>query len=125
MTQLAEHPTVKQFREREAVGNEPVRPQTLDASWLRRVCVEAGAGDVGFVGAGRPIIADQEGDILARSLEPSRLLWVYDLGQVDERFQFGIGNDPELLGRFAGAIHPVACEPKDFGASNIEEIQNS
>lgn len=65
MTQLAEHPTVKQFREREAAGNEPVRLQTLDSAWLRQVCLEAGADDVGFVEAGRPEIADQKGDILA------------------------------------------------------------
>jgi hypothetical protein len=31
MAQLAEHPTVKQFREREAAGKEPVRLQTLEA----------------------------------------------------------------------------------------------
>jgi hypothetical protein len=65
MAQLAEHPTVKQFREREATGNEYVRLQTLDSAWLRQVCLEAGADDVGFVEAGRPEIADQKGDILA------------------------------------------------------------
>jgi NAD-dependent dihydropyrimidine dehydrogenase PreA subunit len=65
MAQLAEHPTVKQFREREAAGNEHVRLQTLDGAWLRQVCLEAGADDVGFVEAGRPEIADQNGDILA------------------------------------------------------------
>ncbi len=65
MAQLAEHPTVKQFREREAAGNEPVRLQTLDTAWLRQVCVEAGADDVGFVEAGRPEIADQKADIVA------------------------------------------------------------
>ena len=65
MAQLAEHPTVKQFREREAAGNQPARPQTLDSTWLRQVCLEAGADDVGFVEAGRPEIADQQSDILA------------------------------------------------------------
>ena len=65
MAQLAEHPTVKQFREREASGNQPARPQTLDSAWLRQVCLEAGADDVGFVEAGRPEIADQQSDILA------------------------------------------------------------
>ncbi len=65
MAQLAEHPTVKQFREREAAGNQLARPQTLDSTWLRQVCLEAGAGDVGFVEAGRPEIADQQSDILA------------------------------------------------------------
>jgi len=65
MAQLAEHPTVKQFREREAAGNQPARPQTLDSTWLRQVCLEAGADDVGFVEAGRPETADQQSDILA------------------------------------------------------------
>jgi ferredoxin len=63
--QLAEHPTVKRFREREAAGGEPLRPQILDAAWLRQVCLEAGADDVGFVEAGRPEIAGERNDILA------------------------------------------------------------
>src|SRR5882672_5472248 len=65
MAQLAEHPTVKQFREREAAGNEPVRLQTMDSGGLRKICLEAGADDVGFVEAGRPEIADQQTDIHA------------------------------------------------------------
>jgi hypothetical protein len=65
MAQLAEHPTVKQFREREAAGNLPVRLPTLDSAWLRQVCLEAGADDVGFVEAGRAEIADQRSEILA------------------------------------------------------------
>jgi hypothetical protein len=65
MAQLAEHPTVKQFREGEAARNEPVRLETLDSVWLRQMCLEAGADDVGFVEVGRPEIADQRGDILA------------------------------------------------------------
>jgi len=65
MAQLAEHPTVKQFWERAAAGSEPAPLQTLDAAWLRQVCLEAGADDVGFVEAGRPEIADQKGDIVA------------------------------------------------------------
>lgn len=65
MTQLAEHPTVRQFREREAAGNQPARLQTLDGTWLRQVCLEAGADDVGFVEAGRPEVAGQKSDILA------------------------------------------------------------
>jgi len=65
MAQLTEHPTVRQFREREAAGNQPTRLQTLDAAWLRRVCIEAGADDVGFVDAERPEIADQKAEIAA------------------------------------------------------------
>lgn len=65
MRQLAEHPTVKQFREREGASNEPARLQTLDSAWLRHSCLEAGADDVGFVEAARPEIADQKSDMLA------------------------------------------------------------
>src|SRR2546427_12722196 len=65
MAQLAEHPTVKQFREREAAGNQPARPQTLDSTWLRQVCLEAGEGEVGVVGAGGPEIDRQQNEILA------------------------------------------------------------
>ncbi len=65
MAPLAEHPTVKRFQERQAAGREPVRPRTLDTAWLRQVCVDAGADDVGFVEVGRPEIADQEADIAA------------------------------------------------------------
>src|SRR5260370_2619277 len=68
MAQWAEHPTVKQFRQREAAGEEPVRPRNpriLDASWLRQVCLEAGADDVGFVEAARPALAFEKADVLA------------------------------------------------------------
>src|ERR1700751_4017432 len=63
MTQLAEHPTVVQFRERQAAGQLPVRPQVLESAWLRQVCLDAGADDVGFVEAERPEVADQQPDI--------------------------------------------------------------
>jgi hypothetical protein len=65
MAQRAEHPTVKQFREREAAGNQPVRLDTLDSAWLGQLCLEAGADDGGFVEASRPEIADQKAEILA------------------------------------------------------------
>lgn len=45
-------------------GNRPGRPTTLDDAWLRQVCLEAGADDVGFVEIGRAEIADQKQDIL-------------------------------------------------------------
>jgi Fe-S-cluster-containing hydrogenase component 2 len=65
MAKMDEHPSVRQFREREAAGEEPVRLETLDREWLRQVCLEAGADDVGFVDLARPEIADQRDDILA------------------------------------------------------------
>src|SRR5437868_6448334 len=63
MAPLAEHTTVKQFHARERRGTESARPQTLDRGWLRKVCLEAGADDVGFVEIDRPEIVDQKPDI--------------------------------------------------------------
>src|SRR3954465_12086235 len=63
MAQLAEHPTVKHFYEVSVNRAELSIPQVLDAASLRRICLEAGADDVGFVERGRPEIADQEADI--------------------------------------------------------------
>ena len=45
-----EHPTVKAFRAKPVT---PVVSAPLDAAWLRKLCLEAGADDVGFVEAGR------------------------------------------------------------------------
>ena len=65
MTKMEEHPTVKQFREREALGHEPRRLATLDPAWLRQLCLEAGADDVGLVELDRAEIAGQKEEILA------------------------------------------------------------
>ncbi len=65
MAQLAEHPTVKRFHEREAAEPAPPAPAVLDADWLRQLCFEAGADDFGFVEMDRAEIADQRADILA------------------------------------------------------------
>jgi len=62
--QLAEHPTVRSFQERDAAGHSVVQPQTVDRDWLRQVCLEAGADDAGFVEIDSPAIADQKMDIL-------------------------------------------------------------
>jgi ferredoxin len=64
MAQLSEHPTVKQFRAREATESATARPQAVRGEWLRQVCLEAGADDAGFVEIDRPEIADQKSDIL-------------------------------------------------------------
>ncbi len=63
--QLAEHPTVKRFYERTMVPPATDAPPKLDAEWLRALCLEAGADDVGFVEIDRPEIAGQRDDILA------------------------------------------------------------
>lgn len=64
MAQMAEHPTVRRFREREAAAAPPARPQVVDTEWLRRVCLEAGTDDCGFVEIDRAEIAGEKADIL-------------------------------------------------------------
>lgn len=65
MAQLTEHPTVKRFHERATSRSDSAPPSKLDGDSLRRLCLEAGADDVGFVEIDRPKIADQRKDILA------------------------------------------------------------
>src|SRR5579862_6898796 len=65
MTQLSEHPTVKQFRAAEANGAAQHKPESLDREWLRHLCLEAGADDAGFVEIDRAEIADQRSEILS------------------------------------------------------------
>ncbi len=63
MAQLEEHPTVKHFREKRADRTDLSQAQALDAAWLRQLCLDAGADDVGFVESDRPEIADQKAEI--------------------------------------------------------------
>jgi NAD-dependent dihydropyrimidine dehydrogenase PreA subunit len=64
MTALAEHPTVRRLREAGEGGPLPP-PPVLDAGELRRLCLDLGADDVGFVEVERSEIADQRAEILA------------------------------------------------------------
>src|ERR1700676_5171982 len=59
---LADHPAVQRFR---ASGGAPsTNDQPLDADWLRQLCRDCGADDVGLVEIGRPALDDQRADIL-------------------------------------------------------------
>jgi NAD-dependent dihydropyrimidine dehydrogenase PreA subunit len=66
---LDRHPTVVRIRERQAASaSAPTAAGTdrpLEADWLYRLCLEAGADDAGFVELDRPEVADQRADILA------------------------------------------------------------
>jgi epoxyqueuosine reductase QueG len=53
---LSEHPTVKAFHARPA---SPAVCEPLDAVWLRALCLEAGADDVGFVELERPALEEE------------------------------------------------------------------
>ena len=61
---LSDHPTVKAFYEKAARVPAPVAPATLDADWLRQLCLDAGADDAGLVEISRPALDDQRTEIL-------------------------------------------------------------
>src|SRR5256885_2193497 len=65
MPKLDDHPTVVRHRQRAGAGPDPEAPHRLDAERLRRLCLDAGADDVGFVSLGRPELDDQRAEILA------------------------------------------------------------
>ena len=65
MAAFADHPTVQTMRARAAAGTLPEAPGVIDAAWLKNLCLEAGADDVGFVSVESPYIAAQKAEILA------------------------------------------------------------
>jgi Fe-S-cluster-containing hydrogenase component 2 len=68
---LAEHPTVRHFREH--AGSRPTPPTVLDAAWLRQLCLDCGADDAGLVEISRPALDDQRADLL-RCFPPTKTL---------------------------------------------------
>ena len=64
MTQLSDHPTVQRFHALAGLMNMRESLPPLDAAWLRQLCREAGADDVGFVEINRPALDDQRDDIV-------------------------------------------------------------
>jgi ferredoxin len=62
---MKDHPTVRRYRERtQGVGTPSTGPRRLDHDRLRRLALDAGADDVGFVAIDRPEIDDQRREIL-------------------------------------------------------------
>src|SRR6201993_5214062 len=61
---LADHPTVKASYKKAAQAPAPPAPTKLDADWLRQLCRDAGADDVGLVEISRPALDNQRDDIL-------------------------------------------------------------
>ncbi len=68
---LSEHPTVRRFQE--TANQRPAAPTMLEAAWLRQLCLDSGADDVGLVEIGRPALDDQRDDIL-RFFPPAKTL---------------------------------------------------
>ncbi len=61
MSLVEEHPTIRAVRERPAA---PPPPERLTKDWLRQLCLDAGADDVGFVAIDRAEIAGERPHIL-------------------------------------------------------------
>ncbi|WP_028922820.1 SCP2 sterol-binding domain-containing protein [Pseudonocardia acaciae] len=59
MAKIDSHPNVIEVRRRAEQGRAEAPPAVLDAEWLRRLCMAAGAEDVGFVDFERPELADE------------------------------------------------------------------
>jgi NAD-dependent dihydropyrimidine dehydrogenase PreA subunit len=68
---LSEHPTVRRFHEK--AKDQPVAPSTLDAAWLRQLCLDCGADDAGLLEISRPALDDQREDVLSY-FPPTRTL---------------------------------------------------
>ena len=56
-TPITEHPTVAAHRRKPAAEKTS---EPLDAAWLRQLCLDAGADDVGFVEVDRPALAGEQ-----------------------------------------------------------------
>lgn len=56
---LSDHPSVQRVRERLGAASGSERIESIEASWLRAICLEAGADDVGFVEIGREALQDE------------------------------------------------------------------
>lgn len=72
----ADHPAVRRALEARARGDTPSPPAVLDEAWLRELCLECGADDVGFVSLERPELDDQRADII-RAFPHARSLAVF------------------------------------------------
>lgn len=64
MQSLNNHPTVKRYHEKKASATLQTNATKLSAGQLRKMCLELGVDDVGFVEITRPALADQKKDIL-------------------------------------------------------------
>lgn len=64
MTKFDNHPTVKWWRDRVTTERNPVIPNILNSDALQKLCLEAGADDVGFVEIDRQAISPERSDIL-------------------------------------------------------------
>ena len=78
---IDEHPTIVKHRQKE----ETPRPKVIESEWLRKIAIEAGADDVGFVEINREEISDQKADILHAFPKTKTLIsLVYQIGRAHD-----------------------------------------
>lgn len=68
---MNEHPTVRAYHQNSTL---PKTSEPLDAAWLRQLCLDAGADDVGFVEVGRQTLAGELPHILRAFLHTRSLI---------------------------------------------------
>ncbi len=110
-TAMKDHPTVRKHRESSAGYQAQRAPRILDAAWLRQLCLECGADDVGFVEIGRPNLDDQRDDILkvfpgSRTLISS--VCRINLGPIRSPARSVTNNYREFMGGFHDWVGTVA-----------------
>ncbi|GLV54236.1 4Fe-4S ferredoxin [Dictyobacter sp. S3.2.2.5] len=67
-SKMRTHPTVEQMYKRQAEDlSQSHLKQPLDTNWLRELCLQAGADDVGFVSLQRAEVDNQRAEILANA----------------------------------------------------------
>lgn len=59
---MAVHPTIERFQRMESTAMQ--KPSELDAEWVKQLCLDCGADDVGLVEIARPALDDQRQEIL-------------------------------------------------------------
>src|SRR5438874_13730406 len=69
-----EHPTIAAIRARQT--EPPKTSEALDAGWLRQLCLDAGADDVGFVEVDCPALAGEHPHIQRASSRTRSLISV-------------------------------------------------
>lgn len=68
---LADHRTVRHVKA--GSGASPYNTDPIDSEWLRQVCIDAGADDVGFVSLDNPAVAEER-DYVREALPGTRSL---------------------------------------------------
>ncbi|SHH30223.1 4Fe-4S binding protein [Streptomyces sp. 3214.6] len=129
---LTKHPSVQTVLARRGAGTASA-PSVIDADWLRKVCLEAGADDAAAVSVDHPDLADEREHVLAalpgtRSLislvvrmnrentrSPARSVANHEFHQTDEQVNHAARTVARALENAGyGALNPAAGFPQEM-----------